>query len=467
MQRLSGIDTTFLSIETPTHHMHVSMVSTFDPSGMPGGYTFGKVRALIESRLPLIPVFRRRLAEVPFNLHFPVWVEDPNFDLDYHVRRVAVPRPGGLKELCELAGDFTSRQLDRSKPLWEMQVVEGLADGNIGLLAKVHHSAIDGVSGAEMMVHLFDLEPTAPPAPGSVEDDHRVVDHVPSDIELVAYAARSLAFLPLRMARLMPSTVGSLLGVMRRRRSEGGPGMAVPFSAPRTPFNAAITAHRKVAVARLSLEDVKRVKKAFGTTVNDVVLALCSGALRRYLESLGALPEESLVSVVPISVRGQGADESSSNQVSAMFVSLATDIADPVERLRAIAASTRGAKEDHAAIGATLLQDWAQFAAPAVFARASRLYSSMKLADRHRPVHNVIISNVPGPPFPLYLAGARLAMLCPLGPVMEGAGLNITVLSYMDGIDVGMIACRELMPDLDDLADSFAEAAAELVALAD
>ena len=463
MQRLSGIDSTFLSIETPSHHMHVAMVAVFDPSETPGGYSFDAVKALIASRLPRIPLFRRRLAEVPFNMHFPVWVEDPDFDLDYHVRRVAVPAPGGIPELCEMAGDFVSRQLDRTRPLWEMQIVEGMADGNIGVLAKIHHSTIDGVSGAEMMVHLFDLEPIPAPAEPLVEE--RPVEHVPSDFELVAYAARSIATNPIRLIKLIPATVGSVVGLVRTRRRTEGPGMAAPFTAPRTPFNAAITAHRRVAVANLELADVKRVKQAFGTTVNDVVLALCAGALRRYLDKLGELPEAPLVAVVPISVRGEVADESSSNQVSAMFVSLATDIADPIDRLRAIAESTRGAKEDHKAIGATMLQDWAQFAAPAVFARASRLYSSMRLADRHRPIHNVIISNVPGPPVPLYFAGSKLLMLCPLGPVMEGAGLNITVLSYQDSIDVGLIACAELMPDLDDLSSAFVEAMSELAAL--
>jgi diacylglycerol O-acyltransferase len=464
MQRLSGIDSTFLSIETPSHLMHVAMVSVFDPADMPGGYSFDKVRSMIASRLPLIPLFRRRLAEVPFHLHHPVWVEDPDFDLDYHLRRVAAPAPGGMAELCAMAGDFVGYQLDRSKPLWEMQVVEGLEGGKIGLLAKVHHSTVDGVSGAEMMVHLFDMEPIAPPA--EAPPDERPVDHVPSDYEMVAYAARSILGHPARLARLVPATLGSVVGLLRSRRDRDGPGMAVPFTAPRTPFNAAITAHRKVAVAHLVLDDVKRVKKAFGTTVNDVVLALCAGALRTYLDKLGQLPETPLVAVVPISVRGEEVDEASSNQVSAMFVSLATDIADPVSRLRAIAEATKGAKEEHQAIGSSMLQDWAQLAAPALFGAASRLYSSMKLADRHRPIHNVIVSNVPGPPFPLYLAGARLTMLCPLGPVMEGAGLNITVLSYQDSIDVGLIACRELMPDLDDLASAFVEAMAELRAAA-
>jgi WS/DGAT/MGAT family acyltransferase len=460
MERLSGLDATFLSIETHGHHMHVSMVSVWDTATMPGGYEFAKIRDLIERRLPRVPAFRRRLREVPFNLHFPVWVEDPDFDLDYHVRRVAVPAPGGMKELCDLAGDFCSRQLDRSRPLWEMMVVEGLDHDHIGLLAKVHHSTIDGVSGAEMMVHLFDLEPEPAESPQDLVPAPEP-EHVPSDLEMVAYAASSLARQPLKLARTLPATVQSVVSLVRRRRSSEA-GMATPFTAPRTPFNGAITPHRNVAVSNLSLDDVKSIKRAFGTTVNDVVLALCSGALRRYLEARGALPDASLISVVPISVRSPGADGEGSNQVSAMFATLATDIADPVARLRAIAESTKGAKEEHNAIGAAMLQDWAEFAAPAVFARASRLYSSMKLADRHRPIHNVIISNVPGPPFPLYLAGARLVMLCPLGPVMEGAGLNITVLSYMGSIDVGLIGCRELIPDLWDLADAFGEAMDEL-----
>jgi WS/DGAT/MGAT family acyltransferase len=345
-----------------------------------------------------------------------------------------------------------------------MQIVEGLARGHIGVLAKLHHSTIDGVSGAEMMVQLFDLEPVAPPS--EPPPDERPAEHVPSDLELVAYAAKSIALNPVRLAKVVTSTIGSLVGVVRGRRQGEGRGMAVPFTAPRTPFNVALTPRRKVAVANLVLNDVKRVKSTFGTTVNDVVLALCAGALRSYLEKLGELPEAPLIAVVPISVRDGENDDSSSNRVSAMFVSLATDVPDPVERLRVIAEGTRGAKQDHEAIGASMLQDWAQLAAPAVFAGASRLYSSMKLADRHRPIHNVIISNVPGPPFPLYLAGSKLQMLCPLGPVMEGAGLNITVLSYQDSIDVGLLACRDLMPDLDDLSVAFLAAMAELVAAA-
>ena len=472
MQRLTGLDATFLYSETPSQHMHVSMVGVFDTSTMAGGYSFDRVRELIQSRLPLIPMFRRRLVEVPFRLHHPVWVEDPDFDLDFHVRRMAVPAPGTMRELTELAGDFLSRPLDRSSPLWEMWIVEGLEDGRIGVLAKVHHSMIDGVTGAELMVHLFDLEPSAAVEQAEQADDDRQPEHIPNDVELVAYAARSLVRQPVRLARTIPATVRSVVNIVSRRRG-GGSGMATPFSGPRTPWNGAITPHRVVAVGTLSLDDVKAVKKHFGTTVNDVVLALCSGALRRYLLSHGVAVDTPLVSVVPISVRAEAAatggeatdrltTDAGANQVSAMFVSLATELEDPAERLRAIARLTRGAKDEHNALGAAVLMNWAEFAAPGVFARAMRLYSTMNLADRHRPIHNVIISNVPGPPFPLYLAGSRLEVLAPLGPIMEGAGLNITVMSYIDRIDVGLIACRELIPDIWQLADDFGASMEEL-----
>jgi diacylglycerol O-acyltransferase / wax synthase len=459
MQRMTGLDAAFLYAETPSQHMHVAMVGVFDTSTMKDGYSFEAVRDLIQARLPRIPMFTQRLIQVPFRLHHPVLVEDPDFDIDFHVRRMAAPAPGTMRELCDLAGDFVGRPLDRSRPMWQIWVVEGLEDDSIGVLAKVHHSMIDGVTGAEMMVHLFDLEPD--PAPVEDEAGERHVDKIPSDLELVAYAARSRAGRPVRLASTLAGTARSVGNLVQRRRG-GESGMATPFSAPRTPWNGAITGHRSVAVGTVALDDVKAVKNAFGATVNDVVLAMCSGALRRYLADHGGVPEAPLISVVPISVRAEGGGGEGANQVSAMFVGLATDLEDPVERLRAISGSTKGAKEEHNALGAEVLMNWAEFAAPGLFARAMRTYSEMNLADRHRPIHNVIISNVPGPPFPLYLAGSRLSVLSPLGPIMEGAGLNVTVMSYMDRVDIGLIACRESIPDIWDLAQDFEESIAEL-----
>jgi diacylglycerol O-acyltransferase len=465
MERLSGLDAAFLYLETPSHHMHVSMVAMFDASTVPGGYSFDKVRSVIEERLPLIPMFRRRLVEVPFRLHHPIWVDDPHFDLDYHVSRIGAPAPGGIEELCELASDFTSRQLDRSRPLWEMRIVEGLRDNRIGVLAKVHHSTVDGVSGAEVMVHLFDLEPQPERRELPPEAEPPAPERVPTDLELVSFATWSLLRTPFRIAAKLPRTIGSFVGVVRGRRANEGPSAPTPFAAPRTSLNGSITPHRKVAAVTLPFPEVKAVKQAMGCTVNDVVLALCSGALRRYLDEGGELPRQPLIAVVPISVRGEEPSVGS-NRVSAMFTSLATDRADPVQRLEAIAAVTRAAKKEHHTIGAKMLQDWAEFATTAVFTRASRLYSSMGLADRHRPIHNLVISNVPGPPFPLYLAGARLELLCPLGPVMEGAALNVTVISYMNNLDVGLIACRESVPGLWGLAHHFRDALEELKAVA-
>lgn len=457
MERLSGLDATFLYFETPTNHLHVSAVMILDPATVPGGYSFDKLKEFIRSRLHVVPQFRQRLAMVPFNLHHPVWFDDPDFDLDSHVRRVAVPSPGGPEELAEVAGDIVSRPLDRSRPLWEIWVVEGLEHGHVAVVAKMHHCTVDGVSGASMMVHLFDLQPEPAEVPPP-DDEHR--EHKPSDIELVAYAINSRLRRPLTVAKVIPSTVRALVSVVRQRRSDS-PAGGTPLTAPRTSFNGAVSAQRKVAFTAIPLEDVKVIKNAFGTTVNDVVLAITTGALRRYLEQGNELPDKPLVATCPVSVRTDE-DSVGANQVSAMFVTLPTHLDDPVERLMAIRENTKGAKEEHKAVGATMLQEWAELAAPNVFHQAARLYTGMKLANVHPVVHNLVVSNVPGPPFPLYFAGARLVAMHPLGPVMDGAGLNITVLSYLDDVGFGFIACRQMTPRLWDLAAAVSDATAEL-----
>ncbi|MER3452226.1 MAG: wax ester/triacylglycerol synthase family O-acyltransferase [Acidimicrobiia bacterium] len=458
MERLSGLDASFLYLETPTNHMHVAAVMVFDPSSAPGGYSFERVKEFIASRLHLITPFHRRLVPVPFNLAHPVWIEDPAFDLDYHIRRIAIPPPGGSRELAELAGDIASRQLDRTRPLWELWIVEGLQNGYVAAIAKMHHCTIDGVSGANLLAHLFDL--TAEPE-DVVAPEWRP-ERKPSDLELVAFGLQSRVRRQLRVLTLAPRTVAAVLNVLRQRRDPSTPAGATPLTAPRTSFNASITPHRKVALTAVPLAGIKAVKNAFGTTVNDVVLAICAGALRRYLLERDELPDRFLVATCPISVRNETDTEPGSNKISAMFVSLPTQLEDPVERLLAIRESTKGAKEEHKALGARMLQDLGELAAPTLFSLAARLYSSMKLADRHPVAHNLVISNVPGPPVPLYFAGSRLVALHPLGPVFDGAGLNITVLSYLDTVGFGLIACRELIPRLWDLAAAVEESAAEL-----
>jgi diacylglycerol O-acyltransferase / wax synthase len=448
VERLSGLDASFLYFETPALHMHVALTAVFDPSTVPGGYSFETVKQFIASRLHLVPPFRRRVVEVPFRLNHPVWVEDPDFDLDFHLRRVGAPSPGGRSELAELAGQLASIPLDRSRPLWELWVVEGLADGNVAVVAKVHHCAVDGVSGAELMVNLFDLDPAGreiepPPA--------REPERLPTDPELVGYALSSRLRRQAQLVPLLGATARTLGTLVRRHRDPGTVVGAVPLTAPRTPFNAAISPHRRVAFGQVSLNDVKAIKNAVGCTVNDVILAVVAGAMRRYLDKRDELPGDPLVAVCPVSVRTEAEEGETNNRVSAMFTTLATDVADPLERLRRISQVTRGAKEDHNAIGARFLQDWAEHAAPSTFALASRLYSSLHLADRQRPIHNLIISNVPGPPFPLYFAGAQLLAAYPMGPVMEGAGINVTVMSYMEQVDIGFMVDRELVPDVGDL----------------
>lgn len=460
MQRLTGLDATFLYMETPHNLMHVASVCVFDPSTVPGGYAFEKVRQLVEDRLPLLPPFRRRLAEIPFQLHHPMWIEDPDFDLDYHVRRSALPSPGGAEELAAFASEVMSRPLDRDRPLWEMYVVEGLADGRIAAVTKTHHAAIDGVSGAELTVNLLDL--TAEPAPPPDNDPWKP-DRVPTDIELVGYALQSLARQPLAGVKAIRRTLEMVLTLRRRNRT---PDVVPPpgfFDAPKTFINPPITPHRKIAFAQVQLDEIKQIKRLAGATVNDVVLAVCSGALRRYLAHRGEEPEESLVALVPVSVRSEDQKGTMGNKISGMLVSLATTIEDPVERLHTITEATRRAKEQDKAIGADVLMDWAEFMAPALANRAARLLSNTVVADRMRPLFNVTISNVPGPQFPLFSAGSRMEAIYPLGPITDGMALNITVMSYLDTVFFGIVGCREVTGDVDLLSHWLHESADELL----
>jgi diacylglycerol O-acyltransferase / wax synthase len=459
-ERLTGLDASFLYMETPTLHMHVAIVAVFDPATVPDGYSFRRIRQMIVDRIPLVPVFQRRLVEVPLRLGHPVWVDDPEFDIDNHLRRAALPSPGGMRELADFAADVTSRQLHRDRPLWEMWVVEGLEDGKVALVAKMHHSTIDGVSGAELLGVLFDLEadPSAPAHQGERQLDLRV----PSSFELVSHALVANLFRPFDIGRMAWRTAQAILGVRKARQSGPGKG-GVPLSAPRTSLNASVHSRRRVAFAAANLADVKKLKNAMGTTVNDVVLAICAGALRTYLLAGDELPDIPLVAVVPVSVTPEMAELKGSNKVSAMFVQLPCQVEDPLERLRAIHEGTKGAKEELRALGAGTLQNWAEHAAPNVFAAAARLYTKVKLADRHRPLANLIISNVPGPAFPLYLGGGELLGMFPLGPVMDGMGPNMTIMSYRDVLYWGLAADARAVPRLWDIAAAIPIALTELL----
>jgi len=461
LQRLSGLDASFLYLETSTQPLHVCSVLELDTATIPGGYTFARLRDELAVRIAAIPTFREKLANSFLNLDHPVWVADDEFDLERHVHRIGLPAPGGRAELAEVCGHLAALPLDRRHPLWEMWAIEGLEGtdprrgGRLAVLTKIHHAAVDGVTGANLMSQLCSTEPDAP-APQPVEASRGT-----NPLRIAIGGLGRFAARPISLATsVLPATVNTVVDTVKRVTG-GGSAMAAPFAAPPTPFNASITAHRNVAFAQLDLDDVKTVKNHFGVKVNDVVMALVAGVLRNYLLDRGELPDSSLVAMVPVSVHDRS-DRPGRNQVSGMFASLQTDIADPGERLKAIAEGSRAAKEHSSAIGATLLQDWSQFAGPAVFGIAMRVYARSSLTES-RPVHNLVVSNVPGPQIPLYFLGAQVDAMYPLGPIFHGAGLNITVMSLDGTLNVGLISCPELLPDLWDMADGFGAGMKELL----
>ncbi|TQL68452.1 diacylglycerol O-acyltransferase [Nocardioides albertanoniae] len=459
MERLSGLDASFLYLESPEQLMHVCAVLVLDTSTLSEGYDFVSLRDKIATRVAGLPMFNRKLRRVPLGLDHPVWVTDKHFDIERHVHRLAVPAPGGEKELTEVVGHLAGLPLDRSRPLWEMWVLEGLADGHIVMLLKAHHATVDGVSGANLIAHLCSLAPEAEPVePVPAEE---VPERTPSYRELAARGAAATAARPFSLVKMIAPTARIAAGAFARARR--GEAMAAPLLAPRTSFNGNITGHRSIALAEFDLDDVRAVKNAVpGATVNDVVLTVTGGALRRYLNDRDELPEASLMAVVPVSVHGESRHERGTNKISTMFTRLGTDIEDPVDRLAQLSVTNSNAKEHHRAIPADTLQDWAKFAAPRTFALGVRMVSGMRLAEGGPVIHNLIVSNVPGPPVPLYFLGARIEGLYPLGPIFHGAGLNVTVMSLSGRMYVGIIGCRESVPRPGALAESFPKELEEL-----
>jgi diacylglycerol O-acyltransferase len=468
VERLSGLDASFLAMETPTMKLYVSAVMVFEPPEPTTGeheLPFDRVRRVVGERLHLVAPLRRRAVRVPFGLHHPVWVEDPDFDLDFHVRRSSLPAPGGPSELSAFAAEVAGRPLDLDRPLWELHVVEGLESGHFAIVIKLHHAIIDGASGAEVLSAFFDLGPeqrvVTPPAHPWQPDE------LPSDRDLVAGALSSLTHQPERTASAVRRTVGAVRGLAERNRrlreEQGVDPPPAPFRAPRTSINGAISAHRRFAFLHAPLDDVQTVRSAFGGTVNDVVLACVAGALRRLLAERGETLDESLVAMVPMSTRTTADAGSLGNKVHAMLVSLNTAVADPVERLRVISAGTRLAKEQARVLSEDLLRQWAQLAVPALSSRLARLAGNLRLFDHVPPLFNVLVSNIPGPDIPLWCAGARLVALYPVGPLADGVGLNITVISYTGTLYIGILGCRNLVPEVDHVAHHMADALGELV----
>jgi len=472
--RLSGMDALWLYLETPTVHMHVGSALVLDPSTAPGGrLTRDDVASFLAARLSLAPPFRRRIVQTPLRLDHPVWIEDPDFDLDFHVRRAALPSPGGMAELAEFTGDVMSRPLDRSRPLWELHVVEGLEGGRIALVPKTHHAAVDGVTGVELAAAVLSRSPDADADAAVDADGERPwrPEPVPGDAQLLLGALLRLVPRPVEAARVGLSLARGLIpswlpgaGTSPGGGAEHLAPPPAPFDTPVLPWNGAVTPHRRVAFAELALPAVKGVRGAFGGTVNDVVLTATTGAVRRYLQDRGHPVDRPVVAMVPISVHGSGG--SGASQLSLQLVGLPVHLDDPRDRLATIAGRHGGSKPA-GAMGARTLMDLAELVPAGLSSLAARLYTRTRAADRHRPIWNLVVSNVPGPRVPLYCAGARLEAMYPLGPVHDMNGLNVTLFSYADTIYVGLNADRSLLGDVDDLARDLVESVRELSKLAD
>jgi diacylglycerol O-acyltransferase len=474
MQPLEGLDAAFLSLETPTTPLHVGAVMILDaPEGARSLFSpssrFAQIRRVIEQRLHLVGPFRQRALRVPFGLHHPVWVDDPDFALDDHVSRASLPSPGGPAELDAFVAAAMSRQLDPDRPLWEMYVVEGLAEDRTALVAKVHHAILDGVSGASMLAAFLDLSPrerlvtrpfeTWEPGP------------LPGSTQMLRYAATSLAQQPAHALTTLQSGVDAIADLGQHNRELAGRGESSPpafFSAPRTSLNGTVSNRKRFSSLSIPLEDAKLIRHTFGCTVNDVILAGVAGGLQRVLAERGEAVDRPLVAMVPVSTRpeGEGDEGTLGNQISAMLVSLATDEDDPVRRLAAIATSTRVAKEQEQLHRGRLVGHLAQMAAPGMVSRLARALSGTKIFDWVSPPFNVMVSGVKGPDFSLFCAGSRVAAMFPVGPITEGVGLNVTILSYLDQLHFGLLGCRKLLPELDQLAVSIDDALGELAGCA-
>lgn len=456
MQRMTGIDPMFIYSDTPETPMEIAYACVFDPATLPGGYTFEQVTAVLQTRIPSLAPFRRRLMPVPLGLDHPRWVDDPAFDLANHLHRVALPAPGGAAEFRAKVAEVMGRPLTPEQPPWEMHVVEGMADGMIGLIAKIHHSVIDGIAGAEMLAKLLDLtaEASAATQPPPAWSPARL----PSQAALMSDALPSLVRSPARGLRAAREVGRTALRLARCAVDERLGPVSIPLGAPDT-FESPVGAERAVAFAEMDLDKVRMLKTRFGSTINDVVLAVCSGALRTHLGRLGRLGQDSespLVAVVPVSVRGD-ASSSLGNHLSAMFVPLANDQKTPLERLRTVTAASAASKGQERAVGyGPMATRLTEAVPPAVVKPMVQLGVRSGMLRKLRP-GNLMISNVPGPDFSLYFAGMELRAVYPLGPVIDGVALNITVQSYCESLFVGINACASAVPDLPGLTQAMVD----------
>jgi diacylglycerol O-acyltransferase len=458
LDRLTAVDASFLAQEGPASHMHIGGIVLCDGPAP----RFDEMLDHVRSRLHLVPRYRQRLAEPPLETGRPLWVDDPTFNLEYHVRQTALPAPGSEEQLMRLVARIMSQQLDRSKPLWEMWIVEGLDDGGFALITKTHHSLIDGIAGVDLATVMFDVTPVPAEVPHPDEPWHPHAE--PTGAELIAGGAIGLA-------RVAAGAVAGALGIVRNPQATlraltvaaegvGEVAWAGLNPAPETPLNVPIGPHRRYAVVRNRLDDFKIVKNAFGGTVNDVVLTVVSGALRDWLHSRGVRTEGlELRALVPVSTRTSSERNELGNRIAAMRGPLPVYIDDPIARLRAVKASMDGLKESKQAVGAEVLAGVQSFAPPTILAQASRLNFSTRL-------FNLIVTNVPGPQLPLYVRGREMTDVFPVAFLPKDHALAIAIMSYNGQMNFGLLGDYDAVPDLDRVADGIEASLAELVALA-
>ena len=461
MQMLSALDATFIYLESEHSPMAIGAVYVIDANDAPDDFCYQKWRDMVESRLQGSKVFRERLIEVPWDLSFPYWIRDPDFDLDAHLPFVTLPEPGGMSELMQAAATEFGQLLDRKRPLWEISFVEGLdkipgiSEGSFALITKVHHAAVDGKASNEMMTALLDLSPEMRKLDGV---DNWEPEELPSNVNVIARSWFKIGHKAIDLAGFVGKVAvgaASMTGDRRLKKLQPPPRI---LSAPPTRFNQPLSAGRTFWGKNFDFERIKAIRKAEpGTTINDVVLAICSGGLRNYLASSDELPDKPLVAMAPISVRGD--DQGAGNKVSAMLVNLATDMGDPLARLRFIHSNTQRSKVQASALPVDKITE---FLPSETLAAAARVYTRTRLGGFHRPFFNVTITNVPGPPVPIYVAGARVHSAFGMAPILDGLGLILVVLSYDGRLSIGISSCEQIVPDPDHLAACFEQSLQEL-----
>ena len=446
MEEMTGLDARFLYSETPTVHMHTLKIVVIDARRRPAPLTPDLFRDLLEERLDRMPVLRRRPVAVPLRLGRPVWIDDPDFDLARHVTWCRAPEPGGKRELADIAARVAAVPLDRDRPLWDMTVVDGLEGGRVAVVVKLHHALADGGSAVAMLQNAFVTDPAR-----AVEDPFRP-EPEPTDGVLLRRAMRARG----RRLRELPDLGRQTLAGLRAARSaalEVGGTPAAPFSGPRTSLNVSLSAERTFAMTELAIAELLAIKTAVGATLNGVFLALCAGALRRYLGKRGEPTERSLVAGVPVGIR-QGTDHLSGNHVDSMYVPLPVDLADPAERLRAVHDAAVRARRIREAMGHGLLERRAAMTPVNLYSPVIRLWGRTGLSNRLRPPINLVASNVPGPREPLEAGGGVIGALYSVGPILEGIGLNVTAWSYVDQLHVSVLGCPVSLPDPWELTEA-------------